>query len=104
MVVKAKSFEETMKRTTLVKIPLKWVLENGGFDCDDTCGQKFSRRQTLHQMSKVVQTFKGRKPLTNRFPLLCTLFHGFQCFRKVFQIHEAHDFMQYKYINQYFSK
>ena len=26
--------------------------------------------------------------------LFCTLFHGFQCFRKVSQIHEAHDFMQ----------
>ena len=80
------------------------VLWNGCFDCDDTCGQKFSKRQTLHQMSKVIQTFKGRKPLTNRFPLLCTLFYGFQSFRKVPQIHEAHDFMQYKYINQYFSK
>ena len=55
-------------------------------------------------MSKVIQTFKGRKPLTNRFPLLCTLFCGSQSFRKVPQIHEAHDFMQYKYINQYFSK
>ena len=49
------------------------VLWNGCFDCDDTCGQKFSKRQTLHQMSKVIQTFKGRKPLTNRFPLLYTL-------------------------------